>query len=79
MKSIKNSKSLENNNVFENKLDKLLELIYSDKKYENIKQIKKELYDICSHHNDRTDIVKYLYNAVITKTTSVKKKLNLLK
>lgn len=75
----KNSESVVTSTKLEDKLDYLIKMICSDKKYDNIKTIRKELYDICSHHNNRTMIVKYLYNNIIHKHICIKKKAGLTK
>lgn len=64
-------------NILDKKLDTILALVYK-KKTSDILQIRKLLYDICSHNINRYDILKYCFYTTVTKINTTKKKLELL-
>jgi hypothetical protein len=64
-------------NILDKKLDTILGLVYN-KKTSDILQIRKLLYDVCSHNINRYDILKYCFYTTLKKINTTKKKLELL-
>jgi len=64
-------------NILENKLNNILSLVYK-KKTSDILQIRKLLYNVCSHNINRYDILKYCFYTIVKKISTTKKKLELL-
>lgn len=72
-----NYKTINKDNIINDKLDKILILIY-EKKTDNILKIRKILYDICSKNTCRYVIVKYCFEKMLKRIKDNNNKIKLV-
>ena len=64
-------------NVLHTKLDTILDLVYEGDT-SNILQIRKLLYNVCTHNINRCDILKYCFLQTVSKLETTQQKIDLL-
>jgi len=64
-------------NVLHTKLDTILDLVYEGNP-SNILQIRKLLYNVCTHNINRCDILKYCFLQTVSKLETTQQKIDLL-